>query len=619
MDPLWEGIQEAPNVHPLFLHFPIVLLPLALAFWLLALATSRADFFKMGRWVLTLAALSAIPAAWSGMAAEEQVGHDTHLHELIHRHKAFMLTGSGLSMVLAGAGFLARKTKDQGLQMALATGLAATVAVMMFGADHGGHAVFGHGIGTRVQRDGSLTEVPHPELEEHPGHGEKRGSSSGEPTRDHHQEPAPPKRKAPQHHEGHEKKDQHESRKPAEAHPPEHRMPQGTLGLPHSRDASGTAWQPDSTPVRAYSFMEGDWMLMLHGNVHVGYDFQSSRRGEDQWLSTNWVMFMASHPLAGGDVSFRTMLSLEPATVGRDGYPELLQTGESLGGRPLHDVQHPHDLFMEVAAIYKHPLTTDLGVELYAAPSGEPALGPPGFPHRLSAMLDPMAPLGHHWQDSTHIAFGVLTAGLYNRAVKVEGSWFNGREPDENRWDFDLRTPDSWSTRLTVNPTANLSAQVSYGELRSPEQLRPEASLVRVTASATANLPVWEKGNWATTLAFGRNREEREHASPSFLLESTLEVDEHHAPFGRVEWLRKTGHDLFLPPPAEDERFGITSFVLGYAYHFDAIGGLQPGLGFRFAIDQVDPDLEPFYGRRTVYGFMVFFHLWPERMSAPRH
>jgi hypothetical protein len=393
----------------------------------------------------------------------------------------------------------------------------------------------------------------------------------------------------------------------------------GQGGIPHSREASGTAWQPDSTPTRAYHFMEDDWMLMLHGNAHIGYDFQSTRRGGDQWLSSNWVMFMASHPLAGGDVSFRTMLSLEPATVGRDGYPLLLQTGESVGGQPLHDVQHPHDLFMELAAVYDRPLTEDLGFQVYAAPAGEPALGPPGFPHRLSAMLDPMAPLGHHWQDSTHISFGVLTAGLYNRYAKLEGSWFNGREPDENRWDFDLRTPDSWSTRLSVNPAANLSAQVSYGELRSPEQLRPDSSLSRLTASATANLPFGESGNWATTFAYGRNREQGEHASPSLLLESTLELDTHHAPFGRVEWLRKSGHDLVLAPPLEEERFGITSFVLGYAYHFDPIAGIQPGVGFRFSVDVIDPDLEPVYGHRTVYGFMVFFHLWPERMSMPHH
>jgi hypothetical protein len=230
-----------------------------------------------------------------------------------------------------------------------------------------------------------------------------------------------------------------------------------------------------------------------------------------------------------------------------------------------------------------------------------------------------MSPLGHHWQDSTHISFGVLTAGLYTRYAKIEGSWFNGREPDENRWDFDLRKPDSWSTRLSVNPIANLSAQLSYGELRSPEALRPESSVVRLTASVTSNVPLGESGNWAATLVYGQNREEGEATSPSILLESTLELDAHHAPFGRAEWLRKSGHDLVLDPSLDEERFGIASFGLGYAYHFDAVGGLQPGLGFSFTLDVIDPDLEPVYGHRTVYGFMVFFHLWPERKSMDHH
>lgn len=227
-------------------------------------------------------------------------------------------------------------------------------------------------------------------------------------------------------------------------------MSEGPLGIPQVRNASGTAWQPDSTPMRAVHFMADDWTLMIHGLLFAGYDFQSTRRGDDDWISTNWVMLMASHPLGGGDLGLRTMLSLEPATVGREGYPLLLQTGESVGGRPLVDAQHPNDLFMEVAADYRHPISDDLGLELYAAPAGEPALGPAAYPHRLSAMADPFAPLGHHWQDSTHIAFGVLTAGFFTKFAKLEGSWFNGREPDANRWDFDLRRPDSYSGRVSV-------------------------------------------------------------------------------------------------------------------------------------------------------------------------
>lgn len=387
----------------------------------------------------------------------------------------------------------------------------------------------------------------------------------------------------------------------------------GPLGLPHSREASGTSWQPDSTPMRAVHFMEGDWMFMAHGAAFAGYDYQSGRRGEDEWISTNWIMVMARRPLGGGDLGLRTMLSLEPATTGRDGYPLLLQSGESLGGEPLHDDQHPHDLFMELAAFYTHPLTEDLAVQLYAAPSGEPALGPTAFMHRMSASSDPLAPLGHHWQDSTHISYGVLTAGVFNRYAKLEGSWFNGREPDENRWDFDLRTPDSYSGRLTVNPYEFLSAQISYGHLESPEELEPDVSVNRATASFTFNRSLGKDGNIATTLVWGRNKPDGETATNSFLFETNLEIDRHHNPFLRFEYLKKSGHDLVLTPALEEDTFGIGSVALGYVYSFDPVGSVIPGLGFRFSVNFIEDDLEPFYGRGTPYGFMIFLRLWPDR------
>ncbi|HEX7836207.1 MAG TPA: hypothetical protein VF469_02025, partial [Kofleriaceae bacterium] len=264
-------------------------------------------------------------------------------------------------------------------------------------------------------------------------------------------------------------------------------MQSAPLGIADTRDASGTSWQPDSTPMFMWHWMAGDWMLGLHTNGFAGYDHQSSQRGGDKAISINWVMAMASHPVGTGDLLLRAMLSLEPLTVGKTGYPLLLQTGESLSGEPIHDRQHPHDLFMEIAARYRRPIGDAVGVELYAAPAGEPAIGPPAFPHRVTAMADPLAPIGHHWEDSTHISFGVLTAGVFTQKLKLEASWFNGREPDADRYDLDLRTPDSVAARLTVNPTADTSAQVSWARLDSPEALEPDVSVTRVTASAMWN------------------------------------------------------------------------------------------------------------------------------------
>ncbi|HEV2641193.1 MAG TPA: hypothetical protein VGT98_00725, partial [Candidatus Elarobacter sp.] len=221
------------------------------------------------------------------------------------------------------------------------------------------------------------------------------------------------------------------------------------LGIPMARMGSGTSWLPDATAMHASHAMLGTWELMLHGVAFLQYDDQGGKRGDRQLGSTNWGMLMAGRDLAGGRLNLRGMVSAEPFTVGSRGYPLLLQSGEAYRGQPLHDRQHPHDLFMEIAALYDHAIGNDLAVSLYAAPVGEPAIGPVAFPHRASASSDPLAPLGHHWQDATHVSFGVITTGLYTRTVKLEGSIFNGREPDAIRTNFDYkgRSLDSYAGR----------------------------------------------------------------------------------------------------------------------------------------------------------------------------
>src|SRR2546428_434644 len=209
------------------------------------------------------------------------------------------------------------------------------------------------------------------------------------------------------------------------------------LGVPEQRAGSGTSWLPDATPMHAIHLAWGSWTLMTHGAVFLQFDDQGGPRGGSPLGVVNWGMLAASRGALGGRLHLRLMLSAEPFTIGARGYPLLLQTGEEYGGAPLVDRQHPHDLFMELAALYERRIADNLAASIYLAPVGEPALGPPAFPHRPSASSDPLAPLSHHWQDATHITFGVITAGLFTRSVKVEGSVFNGREPDENRTDFD--------------------------------------------------------------------------------------------------------------------------------------------------------------------------------------
>ena len=414
---------------------------------------------------------------------------------------------------------------------------------------------------------------------------------------------------------------QHESpqQPPVHHHEAGAAMSSGPLDLPESRHASGTSWQPDSTPMHGVHFTRGSWAFMTHYNLFAGYDRQNGERGDSQWISTGWGMLMESRSWGGGVFVGRQMLSLEPLTTTKEGYPLLLQTGEAVDGEPLHDRQHPHDLFMEIAASYARPITGDLAFQVYVAPSGEPALGPAAFPHRSSAFSDPLAPLSHHWQDSTHIAFGVLTAGVFTRRIKVEGSWFNGREPDDERYDFDLRTPDSYSGRITVNPTESLSFQASYGYLKSPEELNPEESVHRLTASATCNHPTGTQGNWATTAVFGRNDPTQEPTTSAWLLETDLDLDGRNVLFGRAEYVEKTGHDLALPAALEAETFRVWSFSAGYLRQLPALGTMVPGIGLLATVNGVGSDLEDFYGPRYPTGFMVYLKIHPAAMSHASH
>ena len=386
-----------------------------------------------------------------------------------------------------------------------------------------------------------------------------------------------------------------------------------TFSFTHSREGSGTSWMPDSSPVFAHHFMAGDWMLMLHYAATLGYDDQWSDRGSRRLTSTNWVMGMAAHPLLGGQLTFRTMLSAEPATAGGElQLPLLLQSGETYGGQPLHDRQHPHDLFMEVAAIYRRPIADLFGIELYGALSGEPALGPTAFMHRASAMNNPFPPIGHHWQDSTHISFGVLTAGVYNRWVKLEGSIFHGREPDENRWDFDFGALDSWSGRLSVNPTQQTSFQVSYGYVNSPEAAQPQENLHRVTASASYSAPMLSDGNVALTALWGRNVEAG-HSSDSALVEANLDLDGKNVPFVRFEYVQKLGHDLVLPGDP-DAKYDVFQGSFGYVHRFTG-GPVVAVIGISVDVGIVPGSIEAQYGTRTPVGAFVFIGLQPPKMS----
>lgn len=373
-----------------------------------------------------------------------------------------------------------------------------------------------------------------------------------------------------------------------------------------TRNGSGTSWQPEATPMEGLHLMKGDWSLMAHGFVNAIYDKQTGPRGDSKSFTESMAMLMGNRPVGPGTLGLRAMISLDP-TMGKSGYPLLFETGETADGKtPLVDRQHPHDLFMELSASYSVPLGNNGAAFVYFGLPGEPALGPSAFMHRFSGMRNPEAPLTHHWLDSTHITYGVATLGASQGPFQLEGSWFNGREPDQFRWNIETRKFDSWSTRLSYNPLPELSMQVSYGDLKSPEQLEPDTRVKRTTASVTYHLKS-DDSNWATTLAYGRNNKSGPtiHASePGWLLESTYVLRDTHTLFARAEQV--TNGELFREgQPLHGEEFRIAKFSVGYIYDFARTGPVKWGLGGLVGLPIAPSRLEPYYGRNP-RSYMVF-------------
>lgn len=288
-------------------------------------------------------------------------------------------------------------------------------------------------------------------------------------------------------------------------------MGQSALGsYPMGRDASGTAWQVDDTPHEGvHQMTDSGWMFMHHATLNLSATDEGGPRGNSKTFVSGMWMSSARKDLSATDsVQFRVMASPDPF-MGKSGYPLLLQTGETANGKtPLMDRQHPHDLLMELSASYSKRLSATQSVFLYAGLPGEPAFGPAAFMHRMAGVDSPLAPISHHWLDSGHITWGVVTAGYVHDRLKFEISGFKGREPDQKRFDIEQPKLDSLSARLSYNPTPNWALQVSYADITSPEQLAPKDNVTKWSASALYGRTLGNGDRVDATFAFGRKRSE---------------------------------------------------------------------------------------------------------------
>jgi len=381
--------------------------------------------------------------------------------------------------------------------------------------------------------------------------------------------------------------------------------------------SAGTSAEPDSTPHDMLMKTEGGWSLMFHGEAFVNAIQQTGPRGADKVFSTSWLMPMAQRSAGPGTLTLRGMFSLEPATVTERQYPELFQVGETAFGKPIVDGQHPHNLFMELAALYDIKLGANTLLSFYAAPVGDPAIGPEAYPHRASASEDPLAALGHHLQDSTHISYEVVTAGLTYKIARIEASGFHGREPGENRWTIGAGAIDSWAARLTVNPTANWSGQYSISRLHSPEQLFPNEDTLRMTASVMYSRSFGSGfGNWASTLVWGRNEDlPGGEVFNSYLAESTVRFARHNYAWSRIENVDRTNLLLLgenpLPAGFEEHFLGrVQAYTVGYDREFDAVPHVSSAVGGQVTLYGKPAFLDSVYGSQPV-GFLVFVRLRP--------
>src|SRR5271169_2223267 len=383
--------------------------------------------------------------------------------------------------------------------------------------------------------------------------------------------------------------------------------------LPSPHEGSGTAWQPASVEAPAWMWMDGGWEFMAHGAIFVDYNQQGGPRGAGKAESVNWGMLMEQHKLGAGTILFRQMFSAESLTSPHPGFPELFQTGETYHGEQLVDHQHPHNVFAELSAFYRLPLTNKLSWELYGGPSAEPALGPVTYIHRASASDLPLAPLSHHLQDSTHTSLGVVTTGFVMDRVKLEATAFNGREPNEQRWSLQFAPLDSYSGRVSVAPTANWTAQYSVGRLEHPEALEP-GSQWRQTASVEYNHPL-AGGDWATSLVWGRVHKIATGANLNgYLLESTLNFLRRDYAFTRLELVDK---DELFPQAAVHPAYRIGAYSFGGVRDLVQNRTWQLGLGADITVYSKPAVLDTAYGNYPV-SFQIFLRVRPG-LLAGRH
>ncbi len=394
-----------------------------------------------------------------------------------------------------------------------------------------------------------------------------------------------------------------------------------SLRLPMTRNGSGTGWLPDNSPMYGYMLHTEKWMYMFHGNLFVRYNNQDideqGTRGAAMVDAPNWVMAMGQRAVGRrGLFRFSTMLSLDPLTIGGGGYPLLYQSGETWQGQPLVDRQHPHDLFSELSVAYTHQFSNHTDAFVYLAYPGEPALGPVAFMHRVSSLYNPDAPLGHHWQDATHITFGVATLGVRHRQVKLEGSVFTGREPNEERYGFDRPRFDSYAVRFSYSPSPAWALQASQAWVQDVHESGPREDVRKTTASAIHSVRPGKPGHTLNSaFVWGYNKADGHRGAHSFLAETAWGM-QRTTLYGKYEWVQKSTEDLLLEDTfRHDELFGVQALTAGLQHRLAQVFKTHLAVGSQASWYPSTGQLRSIYGANPM-ALQVYLRLYPALMSG---
>ncbi len=369
------------------------------------------------------------------------------------------------------------------------------------------------------------------------------------------------------------------------------------------RESSGTSWQPASSLTPRIMSSSGKWNFLFDGSLFLRYTNQSGLRGGSQSDAPNWFSGTAERMLGvNSQIMFRTVVSLERLTEGSAGYPLLLQSGESGG---ITDRQSPRDLFTELSGAISTKISGNLSGYIYAGYPGEPALGPPDYMFRESSLYIPETPIGYNFQDAPNVSYGVVTLGLAYNNFKVEGSVFNGSEPDQNKYNFDKIKFNSYSGRVFYNPTHDLSLQFSAGRLTDPEG--NGLNVNRTTASILYTKRLGGITQWSSSLIWGEKQDSFAGRQESFLFESSLSLPQ-FAVYGRVEFAQKPERDLGIAAnAAQKETVGL--FTLGVNKKLFSLAGLNFRIGAEGTLYGLPQTVRHYYGNNLIsYGLYILIN-----------